>query len=470
MSNMIVRKSGGGLAINNGPTVLGERQARIPVGGRIRAGVKVLTSAATKGPKGKQAQQIYDRGVRAGASWDDIEKALRDKCGFDRSPLTPRNVPYFTVRRSDFQVPETADAIMDQYAEPDEDGVPRLYRFPVIFATDNWQANMPHALKAYTRSELLYWSEYDQDGTRRCYTRAQVQVDQRNRRAKAHRPYGGRPVVLRQDNGGVCDPNSCPEYQNRQCTLSGSLLFFIPGVPGTSAIELPTTSFYALQQARQKMEMVAFLRGGRISGTHQGAPIFFITKTQQEVPMIDPETGKAKRVRQYLVTLEADIDMTSVFQAAEHQQLEDARQAGGAAAAALEHRRDIEDELDGQGEPLPADEPPPQEWAEDEAPEQDEGPEPVTGELVDDEPGAGDPGPQDDDKAQVRDLRAQAFQLVEQVGIVPDVFNRWAIEEQGQAWARNADGLHWAVQQLQDALASDDLQAWKEARGLDVPF
>ena len=76
MGDIIVRSSQTGLAINNGPSVLGERQARIPVGGKIRAGIKVLTSNAKKHP---DAQAIYDAGVKVGKKWDVIEKELRDR-------------------------------------------------------------------------------------------------------------------------------------------------------------------------------------------------------------------------------------------------------------------------------------------------------------------------------------------------------------------------------------------------------
>src|SRR5699024_6285332 len=157
-----------------------------------------------------------------------------------KSPLTPRNVPYFTVRRSDFAMPEVADRIMERYSEDRGEG-PRLYRFPVLFPVDSWQAILPHRLQTYTRSGLKYWSKYGRDGERYCMTHGEVSVDKRSRRA--HRPFGGRPVVLKPDNGGVCNPDKCPEYQSGQCNLTGSLLFVIPGIPGTSAVRLPTNSF-----------------------------------------------------------------------------------------------------------------------------------------------------------------------------------------------------------------------------------
>src|SRR5690606_40610201 len=77
-------------------------------------------------------------------------------------------LPYTTLFRSN---PATADQILQQYGS-DVQGRRVLLRFPVIFPTDSWQANLPHALRAYTRSELQFWSDYDQAGVRRCFTKA----------------------------------------------------------------------------------------------------------------------------------------------------------------------------------------------------------------------------------------------------------------------------------------------------------
>ena len=72
--------------------------------------------------------------------------------------------------------------------------------------------------------------------------------------------------MRRADNGGLCDPESCPEYQDRKCNLSGRFIFFIPGIKSISAFELPTNSFYAMNAAIQKFQTIGFMRGGRISG------------------------------------------------------------------------------------------------------------------------------------------------------------------------------------------------------------
>jgi len=401
------------MALGTGNSVLGETQARIPIGGKIRAGIKVLTSAGSKHPK---AAGIYQDGVLAGDSWDAIEKRLKEACGFDRSPLTPKNVPYFTARRSDFTIPEMADRIMHLYGEDRGDRM-RLYRFPIVLPLDTWLANMPHGLKEYSRSELIHWSDYGPDNNRYCYTRGAVEVDPRNKRAR--RVFGGRPVILRDDNGGQCIPEKCPEYQNAKCKLSGGLVFYVPGVAGSSAIQLPTTSFYSLSQWRQQMEMVGFLRG-RLSGLGpDNKPVFWLSKKQEEISMIDPETGRPKRVMQYLVNLEADIDMSRVFRS-DVQAL-----PGSDAAAMLCHDVDGDDEAL-QGVVIPADEPPP--------------PPPVG------------------DSPDIKVLRKAVFAALQVTGIAPELFDAHARRQWGDNWSHITETLKKARSELLNAL--DNLPAY----------
>ena len=53
------------------PTLLGQGPVRIPAGGKIRAGIKVLTKKSAEHPK---AKEIYERGVTANHSFEDIER------------------------------------------------------------------------------------------------------------------------------------------------------------------------------------------------------------------------------------------------------------------------------------------------------------------------------------------------------------------------------------------------------------
>jgi hypothetical protein len=127
----VLVEQGGSIAA---PSLLGQGPARIPTGGRIRAGIKVLTRKAAEQP---QAQAIYDQGVAAGRSFEQIERAIAEALPDLKTPLAPRNVQWFTVRPQDFANPEIAGQILEAHGEDRGEGR-RLYRFPVVFPTDHW--------------------------------------------------------------------------------------------------------------------------------------------------------------------------------------------------------------------------------------------------------------------------------------------------------------------------------------------
>src|SRR5207245_8903652 len=111
--------------------------------------------------------------------------------------------------RSDFAIADVAAVTLAKVGEDRGDGVARLYRFPVVFPADAWQAIMPHALMCYGASQLKYWSEYSPDGHERyCMTFERVPVDSNGKRAI--RISGGRKHVLPTDNQGSCHPEMCP--------------------------------------------------------------------------------------------------------------------------------------------------------------------------------------------------------------------------------------------------------------------
>lgn len=294
------------------PTLLGQGPARIPVGGKIRAGIKVLTNKAAEQPRVKA---LYDQGVAAGQSFDQIERAIRAAVPGLKTPLIPRNVPWFTVRAQDFSNPMLAQQIMEAYGEDRGEGR-HLYRFPVVFPADQWQAVMPHELAAWSTHEKQFWSEYSADGrTRYCMRHAPVPVDATGRRTI--RIFGGRKIVARDVNGGICEPEACREYQAGQCNLTGRFVFFIPGIRSVSAFELNTNSFYAMNAAIQKFETVGFLRGGRISGfLDRQNTTFFLSKKLMDVPHID-DSGRAVRVSQWIIDLEAPVDVTALLRDSE---------------------------------------------------------------------------------------------------------------------------------------------------------
>jgi hypothetical protein len=297
-------------------TVLGQGVVRIPTAGKIRAGIKVLTHKAAALP---QARQLYEQGVAAGQSFDQIEQAIVTALPTLKHPLVPRNVPWFTVRGQDFPNPVLAQQILDTYGEDRGEGR-HLYRFPVVFPSDQWQTVMPHELAAWGTHEKRFWSEYAADGcTRMCMCHAPVPMQPSGKRAL--RLFGGRKTVPRAENGGRCDPEACAEYQVRQCNLSGRFLFFIPGIRSISAFELHTNSFYAMNAAIQKFETIAFMRGGRISGflDRERTPFWF-SKRLREVAHID-EQGQAVRVPQWIIELEAPVDVTALLREGEDEGL-----------------------------------------------------------------------------------------------------------------------------------------------------
>jgi len=300
------------ITMHGGPstpaTLLGQAPARIPTAGKIRAGIKVLTKRAAGEPR---ACEIYERGLRDGHSFDRIEQALAEALPQLKNPLVPRNVPWFTVRAQDFGNPALARELIEAYGEDRGEGR-HLYRFPVVFPSDHWQTVMPHELAAWGTHDKRYWSQYAPDGrVRHCMCHAPVPVDTQGRRAV--RLFGGRKTVMREANGGVCEPEACREYQQRECNLTGRFLFFVPGIRSLSAFELHATSFYAMNAAIPEIRDRRLPARWRISGflDHQRTP-FFLSKRLMEVSHID-EQGHAVRVPQWIIDFEAPVDVSALL-------------------------------------------------------------------------------------------------------------------------------------------------------------
>jgi len=416
MANAVVRVSGGAVMP---PTVLGQGPARIPTGGKIRAGIKALTAKAAAVP---EAVDIYERGLAAGDSFVQVEQALMAALPQLKSPLVPKNVPWFTVREKDFSNPEVARQILEAHGEDRGDGVKRLYRFPVVFPSDYWQVVMPHELAAWGASEKRYWSEYSPDGRiRYCKQHASVPMDDTGKRVI--RLFGGRKTVLREENAGLCDPESCREYQCRHCNLTGRFLFFIPGIRSISAFELPTNSFYAMNAAIQRFETISFLRGGRISGflDSQRTP-FYLTKKRMDVPRID-EQGRAVRVSQWIIDLEAPVDVTALIRHNEEaggtigQATHAAHVLGGTLEAAEQGQGDFERAEQVASQRSPAAEPP---------------------DTSDMEKSAGNPAPLD-----------QIGGVIAAYGIDLARFETYADRRWGCGWRINASGRRHVLDELE---------------------
>lgn len=294
-----------------------ERPARPPIIGKIRPGIKVLTKAAKANA---EAVKIHDAMLASGESFESIGIEIERRTKL-RNALIPKNTGWFTCRSSDFTNPATAEEILRKYGEDRGDGL-KLWRFPVIFAFDDWLANMPNQLKVWGTRGLQYFSDYGSDGKRYCKMYAAPEVDQRAQRAK--RLFGGRTIILRQDDAipdGVCDPHQCPQYQDRKCNLSASIFFAIPDVLGLGLIELPTNSIYVLQKAYAAMQTVAMARGGRLAGMR-----FWLSKKAVEITRIG-EDGLPIRQEQMLTMLDAEIDLGALLDGADQLAIEGANHA-----------------------------------------------------------------------------------------------------------------------------------------------
>lgn len=292
----------------NGParSVVEERALRPPVIGHIRPGIKILTSKARGNTR---AVDLYNTMVAAGDSFDTIATALESKCNL-KNALAPRNTPYFTCRRSDFTNPDVADEILKLYGEDRGDGL-KLYRFPVLFAFNDWMQNLPNQMTVYGTNGRKFWSQYERDGIRYCMTYAKIERDPRAQRAVRH--FGGRTAIRRQDEAipdGICDPEQCPQYQARHCNLSASFIFAVPDIKGLGLIELPTNSIYVLQKAYSAMQTVQLARG-KLTGTR-----FWITKREFDITRIN-DNGEAVRTTQPLTVLDAEIDIGALLDAAD---------------------------------------------------------------------------------------------------------------------------------------------------------
>jgi hypothetical protein len=87
----------------------------------------------------------------------------------------------------------------------------------VVFPSDYWQTVMPHELAAWGTHEKHYWSQYSADGrVRHCMCHAPVPVDDTGRRTI--RLFGGRKTMIREDNGGLCDPRPAASTSSASAT------------------------------------------------------------------------------------------------------------------------------------------------------------------------------------------------------------------------------------------------------------
>lgn len=443
--------------------------------GKIRPGIKILKRAVATNPK---AVAIYNEELRKGNGFTGADKEL-EKAGF-KNALVPHNEAFFSVWRHEFPDPTLADRILDAYGEQrGDDPIKRLYRFPILFYHLSANEIIDGSLQCFKSGGIKFWSEYKADGTRVCMMKQKPPVSQKTQRVI--RTFGGRKDVLRPENGGVCDPENCPEYQNMECSERFQILGYIPGVcKASDLLGIPTGSYYSTDHMRQVIQQVASVCGGeiplRIQRGAQGNPLFWISKHWEEVTRID-ERGEPKKQGQWLIHLDADIelallmDIHDAFNRASNATQAYKALAGNvvdinAAPAAITHApaETLETFLD-QGilgkERIPASD---AAWdnrtlGADEkyvaVVKRDQPP--VSAEpSVENASGPGGTQPATSTERQlISSLRQTAVGLCNQIGVDATLFAAYATDKFGEGWGARADSLKLAVAELEDVIAQD---------------
>lgn len=287
--------------------LMGKAHSYAPkVSGKIRPGIMILTNKAKENPA---VVKMYDEGVASQLSFEQIADRLEKAFG-NKHLMRPVNVPYFTVRSIDFAMPEIANFILQKYGEDRGEGV-KLYRFPIVFGSDNLSEILDFKFQHHTASGMQHWSSDDQ-GARVCKTFKAIPIVA----GKAVRQVGGREVINRNNEFYRCQPSECNEFQTGQCKLRGRMLFYVPGIPGGGMYEIPTGSKNFGFESEKILRDVLQATGGRLRGFGTDKPVFWLTKKLKKgLPMIDyADNGKAKKTDQWVIEIEADIDMGNLIE------------------------------------------------------------------------------------------------------------------------------------------------------------
>lgn len=291
-------------------SIVGDVPLRVPIAGRIRPGFKRLTKPAREHA---EVVKVYEDGLNKGQSFDEIAKRIEDETQYKKIALVPENAPHFTIRRGEFVNPKVADLIIEKYGEtrPSHPNEKRVYSLPIILATDSWLDTLPHTLNVFNASGRVYWAEYQADGSRVCKTYGAPPPPQ----PKADRRlFGGRPIILRKENDGACNPDVCPQWHAKECQLKGAFRFYVAGIPGIAMVEIPTTSFYSLTGARDMLAMLTAQRG-RIAGLQNGKPVLWVSKRREKVARYRPELGRSVPELQWLIRLESpEFDVATLIE------------------------------------------------------------------------------------------------------------------------------------------------------------
>ncbi len=285
-----------------------------PPAGVIRPGIMVLKRGCTA-----QDEKIYADGIAKGYTWDEIDKNLGLDTG-KKSKLIPRNVDYFTVRENDAINPGWVKTIKEKYADPDG----AIRKLPVWFSSNEWWNITPHSLKCWSAGGIRYCSAFktikNNDGLPDRKRVCEYFVDGPEQK----RLFGGRDRKER-----PCDPDSCPEYQRKECKFSGSIHFYIPGIPGGPWL-LPTTSWYSINAIYAALKEMRRLTHGKVAKLWlNNEAVFQLRKVRDTVSHVNG--GQAEKKDQYLIYLEPVVDLMELAAMFEDKQVI----ARGNAAAAM---------------------------------------------------------------------------------------------------------------------------------------
>ena len=103
-----------------------------------------------------------------------------------------------------------------------------------------------------------------------------------------------------------CEPQDCPEYQEKRCRRLMSLQFCLPEVEGLGVWQINTTSRNSILNINSTLKMVSSLSGGRLR---------FIPLTLALVPIeVTPEGEKIKKV--YVLELRTTVKLADLVRIA----------------------------------------------------------------------------------------------------------------------------------------------------------
>jgi hypothetical protein len=264
--------------------------------GRLRSGTSALVKKYhTNTDMLKRFNQLVE------AEEDHPVIAVKMKAEFGvGDAVRPVNTPYFIVKKKDFVVPGIAELILREYATLDEvlDRQAQLYRLPIVFDDDTLESVLDYRYQGYlSESKSSFWSEVPNQGERKCMTLPLISDT-------AKRVTGPRIPIINPLNQGQCDPVECYLYQARKCNLRGAMYFYIPKVPGISAIRLDTNSGIGGELLEAKLR--DFVRAG--FGL-RGAT-FYLTKRLVLTKFLNPSSGQLEPTRVWVPDIEFPMDFT----------------------------------------------------------------------------------------------------------------------------------------------------------------